>query len=139
MKSCLIALANTSASPCLILRNDIAHKLHTNCTQVAHKTAHKDYFSLLYFTLLGTLSSVCTISFAATNSANRRVTAYLSFSCSLRRALASLLLIVSIESRYRSIASFCRALSCFFALLTIADNTNFYRQNRQMHIFSHHK
>src|SRR5574344_1621042 len=64
-----------------------AHKLHTNCTQTAHKlhtnctqTAHKTYFNLLYFTLLGTLSSVCTISFSATNSANRRVTAYLSFS-----------------------------------------------------------
>lgn len=89
-------MAFVKASLTFDFGNDFAHKLHTNCTQAANKTANNYYFNLLYFTLLGTLSFVCTISFAATNSANRRVTAYLSFSCSLRRALASLLLIVSI-------------------------------------------
>ena len=82
--------------------------LYSVCTSLFTGTnfANKNYFILLYFLLLGTLSSVCTISFAATNSANKRETVDLSFSCSLSRVRASLLLIVSIESRYRNIASF---------------------------------
>ena len=34
------------------------------CKQTANETASKNYFNFLYFMLLGTLSSVCTISFA---------------------------------------------------------------------------
>ena len=82
--------------------------LYSVCTSLFAGTsfANKNYFILLYFVLLGTLSSVFTISFAATNSANKRETVDLSFSCSLSRVRASLLLIVYIESRYRNIDSF---------------------------------
>ena len=99
--------------------------LYSVCTSLFAGTnfANKNYFILLYFVLLGTLSSVFTISFAATNSANKRETVDLSFSCSLSRVRASLLLIVSIESRYRNIEPLNTYFSTFLHILSVKFTT----------------
>ena len=55
----------------------------------ANRAANAYPFIFLYFTLFTALSSVCTISFSPTNSANRRDTFDLSFSCKLSSWRAS--------------------------------------------------
>ena len=57
--------------------------------RTANRTANAYPFIFLYFTLFTTLSSVCTISFSLTNSANRRDTFDQSFSCKLSNWRAS--------------------------------------------------
>lgn len=91
----------------------VTHFCKRNCKRNCKRKSHYSFCNLLYFTLLGLPPIVCTISFAATNSANKRETLERSFSGNFNSSRASALVIVSMESRYLRMASFCLAFSCF--------------------------